>query len=220
MEIKSENKTKIKSFKDLLFRFFKTIGLIVRDIFNFINEKLWVIFTILFIVIGYKGYGLLDNTFYHIGIPLAVGLIFLLISSGEILETPSGYTLSLVIIEILVVIIIWLSSPIATKTDIMDIRSYITDIRSDGSSSIIIDLKTPFENEIDIHFNDKRWTKAIIDKEMQKEFNFNAEKKCEKTRAKKIRCTTSLIITHNYYEKNLVEKELLESIYPKKIDIE
>ena len=120
--------------------------------------------------------------------------------------------------------IAYYNAPLVSKSDSMDISSYVTNIEEEDDcecgKKVVIDFKKPFETDLKVSFEKEKYATLIQDDEELDKFIFTAKKQCDKYPSGVLECGIYLEVTHKFEEGILATKQMKESIYPKKLDME
>jgi hypothetical protein len=188
-----------------------------------IQNKILTMFCILLPVILYLLYLILPDDYIWF-IIMSISFVFVvgIITNGQLFKHPTHVFFIFYTSLVLINLIWFYSVAIETEENRLNLKTFITKVSAnEDKNNFNIDNKLPFESKINVTFNgNHRYDALFASKEHFDEFNITAIKRCNKYRIKSMSCEVLIEITHKDSSDILFSKELYNSVYPKKLNIE
>ena len=149
-------------------------------------------------------------------------IVFCALNDDGCFSNPKA--MAVIIYNALIIVmsfLLWATDSTAKERDTLDLKPYITTIQANKANDMFqINMKLPFEKNVEVRFPDKKFNALFASKDHFKEFSIYAVKTCNKYRFKSVECSTEMIIKHQSVGKNIYECDLKKSVYPKKLQFE
>ena len=148
-------------------------------------------------------------------------IVFCALNDDGCFSNPKAVAVIYNALIIVMSFLLWATDSTAKERDTLDLKPYITTIKANKANDAFqINMKLPFEKNVEVRFPDKKFNALFASKDHFKEFSIYAVKTCNKYRFKSVECSTEMIIKHQSVGKNIYECDLKKSVYPKKLQFE
>ena len=148
-------------------------------------------------------------------------IVFCALNDDGCFSNPKAVAVIYNALIIVMSFLLWATDSTAKERDTLDLKPYITTIQANKANDMFqINMKLPFEKNVEVRFPDKKFNALFASKDHFKEFSIYAVKTCNKYRFKSVDCSTEMIIKHQSVGKNIYECDLKKSVYPKKLQFE